>query len=338
MLVLGHYQVQDIGHQTKTLETLAIIMLVLAGLAAGYLLTSLLLLKHPRLLHGQRESRFPRCVHICHRGGANEGYENTLRAFDNAAAHGAHMLELDVHRSKDGVAVVIHDGDLRRLCHDAREVRHIDFAELPRINAKVPAAYPGDTFQDASLSPEDRKFASLESVFLRFPRMAINIDVKVFDKDLVNTVDALIRKYDREDRTVWGSFRSETNKLCYETNPRVGLYFSLKGVLLLLVLFYTGLLPFLPIRETHLEIPLISAMRRPHHSRTRCAVIYLLDKILMRRSLFRHLAQRGIPTYAWVVNTEEDFDRAFRHGVAGVMTDYPSRLQKYLEEHPQPVQ
>ena len=39
---------------------------------------------------------------IAHRGGAGEGYENTILAFRRAVDHGAGMLELDVHLSKDG--------------------------------------------------------------------------------------------------------------------------------------------------------------------------------------------------------------------------------------------
>jgi len=62
-------------------------MIVLTGVAAGYMLASYLLLRHPRLLHlreHQRGQRFPKCVHISHRGGAGEAYENTVAAFKRA--------------------------------------------------------------------------------------------------------------------------------------------------------------------------------------------------------------------------------------------------------------
>ena len=36
-------------------------------------------------------------------------------------------------------------------------------------------------------------------------------------------------------------------------------------------------------------------------------------------------------TYLWVLNEDEEFTRAFEHlGVAGVMTDYPSKLTEFL--------
>ena len=38
-------------------------------------------------------------------------------------------------------------------------------------------------------------------------------------------------------------------------------------------------------------------------------------------------------TFLWVLNEDEDFDRAFNKlGVSAVMTDYPTVLRKYLDE------
>jgi len=36
-----------------------------------------------------------------------------------------------------------------------------------------------------------------------------------------------------------------------------------------------------------------------------------------------------------VLNEDEDFERAFKLGVAGVMTDFPSKLTNYLHNHPE---
>ena len=51
---------------------------------------------------------------IGHRGAAGLAPENTLVSFETALAHGAHVLELDVHRTRDGEAVVIHDKTVDR--------------------------------------------------------------------------------------------------------------------------------------------------------------------------------------------------------------------------------
>ena len=63
------------------------------------------------------KKRRRRYVHISHRGGAAEAYENTLEGFRRAVNEcGTQMLELDVHMTKDGVVVVSHDMHLGRLC------------------------------------------------------------------------------------------------------------------------------------------------------------------------------------------------------------------------------
>ena len=51
---------------------------------------------------------------FAHRGGSALARENTMTAFDNAAALGADGLELDVHLSRDAVVVVHHDRTLDR--------------------------------------------------------------------------------------------------------------------------------------------------------------------------------------------------------------------------------
>ena len=45
-----------------------------------------------------------------------------------------------------------------------------------------------------------------------------------------------------------------------------------------------------------------------------------------------HLRKRGIMTYFWVANCEDDFKRATKYGASGIMTDNPPELKKYLDE------
>jgi glycerophosphoryl diester phosphodiesterase len=67
------------------------------------------------------------CSVIGHRGASAAFPENTLAAFDGAADLGADWVELDVHRSADGVAVVHHDATLP----DGRDLRTVVVADLP---------------------------------------------------------------------------------------------------------------------------------------------------------------------------------------------------------------
>lgn len=51
---------------------------------------------------------------IAHRGYSHSAPENTLPSFKLAKAAGADLVELDYHHTKDGVLMVIHDGELDR--------------------------------------------------------------------------------------------------------------------------------------------------------------------------------------------------------------------------------
>ncbi len=279
------------------------------------------------------------CVHISHRGGAGEFYENTLKAFRESVALGTQMIELDVHLTKDDVVVVSHDQNLLRATGHNLKIKETDFQDLPPLRHAIPL----DFVYQQKFSSDDKdsdhiRIAKLEDVFKAFPDTSINIDIKTYDEKLIAEVDALIRRYDRSHNCVWGNFSDKTTSKCYQVNPETGLLFSFKEVLKLLLLFYSGLLPFMTFRETHLEIPMPLSLKYKLGAEITLKqkiLLHMADWLLMRRWLFEHLKARGIPTYVWVLNSEEEFDRAFNDlNVSGVMTDYPSLLKDYLKRHP----
>lgn len=64
---------------------------------------------------------------IGHRGASHDFPENTLAAFEGAAAQGADWVELDVRRTADGALIVHHDAELP----DGRLICDVLAAELP---------------------------------------------------------------------------------------------------------------------------------------------------------------------------------------------------------------
>jgi glycerophosphoryl diester phosphodiesterase len=79
---------------------------------------------------------------IAHRGGSGLAPENTLTAFRQALAMGAHGLELDIHPTRDGHLAVIHDDLLERTTNGTGPVHLQDAAALQKLDAgggdKVP--------------------------------------------------------------------------------------------------------------------------------------------------------------------------------------------------------
>jgi glycerophosphoryl diester phosphodiesterase len=72
---------------------------------------------------------------IAHRGASAYEPENTLRAFETAIRMGATMLELDLHLTRDGELIVLHDPEISRTTDGAGDVSTLTLAEAQAFDA-----------------------------------------------------------------------------------------------------------------------------------------------------------------------------------------------------------
>jgi glycerophosphoryl diester phosphodiesterase len=72
---------------------------------------------------------------IAHRGASGYEPENTIRAFRRALELGAKMLEFDVHLSKEGEVMIIHDETLERTTNGQGRVSEKTKEELQKMDA-----------------------------------------------------------------------------------------------------------------------------------------------------------------------------------------------------------
>jgi len=72
---------------------------------------------------------------VAHRGGSLLAPENTLVAFEAGIAAGADWVECDVHLTRDGSIVAIHDADLRRTTDRDGTVSRMTLADVRQANA-----------------------------------------------------------------------------------------------------------------------------------------------------------------------------------------------------------
>jgi len=79
---------------------------------------------------------------IAHRGASGYEPENTLRSVEKALELGADMVEVDVHVSRDGYIVVIHDARLERTTNGKGYVKDLTLEELKKLDAGLGEQIP----------------------------------------------------------------------------------------------------------------------------------------------------------------------------------------------------
>lgn len=72
---------------------------------------------------------------VAHRGLSTEEPENTMRSFRRAAEVGCDLIELDLHRTRDGHVVVLHDDSVERTTNGVGQVWDLSLAEVRTLDA-----------------------------------------------------------------------------------------------------------------------------------------------------------------------------------------------------------
>lgn len=95
-----------------------------------FLIHAVLMAKQPIATELTDPKKTPKLIISAHRGASGYEPENTLRAFTKAIEMGAPMIELDVHLSKDGRLVVIHDYTTK----DGKKIEDLTLAQLQQYD------------------------------------------------------------------------------------------------------------------------------------------------------------------------------------------------------------
>lgn len=139
-----------------------------------------------------------------HRGASGYAPENTMDAFRKAIEMKADGIELDVHLTKDGEVVVIHDEVLDRVSDGTGRVQDFTYNELKKFNFN-------------KLHPEykEEEIPTLEEVYqlIKPTDLTINVEMKTgntFYPGMEDKVLELTKKYDMMDRIIVSSFNHYT--------------------------------------------------------------------------------------------------------------------------------
>ncbi|MBQ2988016.1 MAG: hypothetical protein IJD59_02820 [Clostridia bacterium] len=137
-----------------------------------------------------------------HRGDSYHYYENTMTAFRAAETAGADMIEFDVHVTKDGALVVMHDDTVYRTTDGEGRIADKTLAEIAALNA-------GDEDH-----PERVPAFHEVMAWAAAHRMMVNIEIKEYYSEenesrcihCIEEVIACIEKHGMRERAIINSF------------------------------------------------------------------------------------------------------------------------------------
>lgn len=248
---------------------------------------------------------------IAHRGGKGLWPENSLFAFERAAALGVDMLELDLHLSADGELVVIHDGTLERTTNGQGPVAALSLEHLQALDAGY--RWTADGGQSYPYRNQGVRIPTFDEVLERLPAIPKVIEIKVPDVGMEARLCEALTANEQTDRVIVGSFYERSLQLFREQCPAVATSAGPGSVRLLVALNLVGLGSVLSPSYQALQIP-------ERHSGIKVA----------SESLMRTAQARGLSVQLWTINEQPDMRRLLDQGAQALITDYPDRALQLL--------
>jgi glycerophosphoryl diester phosphodiesterase len=239
-----------------------------------------------------------------HRGGAALWPENSLLAFRNAVALGVDYLELDVHLSRDGEVMVIHDPTLDRTTTGTGPVRERTVAELQALRLKdrggAVTEEPVPTLdQVVALAAAGKRQMLLEIKVDEQRRRYPGIEEKVF---------AILDRHRFTPYAIVMAFEAETWRRLRQLRPdaRVGALYS------------TRMLPATAVG------PELQSLRR-------AGLTFVgLEQTMVTAEVARDARLAALTLGVWTVNERDAIERFLTQGVGVVITDRPDLAKAAL--------
>ncbi len=228
-----------------------------------------------------------------HRGHARAAPENTLSAIRKAIESGADFAEVDVQLTRDGVIVLLHDSDLKRVAGVPQRLDEMAYDEVRKLDV-------GSWF-DASFASE-RVPTLAQVIDLSRGRIKLNIELKLYGPDgqLAEDMARLIREQNFESDCIVTSFDYDALQRVKQHNPRVR----------------TGLIIAKALGDvSRLDLDALSVRAD-----------WLTDSVL------REAQRRGLEVHVWTVNDPRQMNLMIKRGVDNILTSDPDQLIQVRDE------
>lgn len=219
--------------------------------------------------------------------------ENSHLAIKTAAELGVHAVESDVHATADGVPVLVHDPDLKRVAGDSRLVREVTLAQMREIMEPLGGVI------------------TVAEALAEFPNTRFQLDVKA--QDAAVPLGKVIAPHG--DRILLTSFSEKRRKTALSSSlaqPNAQRSAQAPGKAALFSIW--GMLRVMPPHAAALQRKLrqFSALQIP--------ISYLGLRVLSKK-LLRAAQLAGVEVHIWTINDLEQMRQLVEFGVDGIITD-----------------
>ena len=249
-----------------------------------------------------------RVQRVAHRGGSALAPENTLAAFRNALTLPIDAIELDVHMSRDGHAIVFHDNTVERRTNGQGNILDLDFDYLRTLNAA--AHFPGGW-------PEPQWIPTLREVLdIAKECVQVYIEIKTSKRNGVHG------RYPNIAETAVNELRAKN---------------MIDQVLVMS--FDWGILPHVKSLEPALQTGALIS-NDTWDARTEGALAALIEQAqslgcnwlnmdwkLCTETMPAAIHEHGLQIGLWTVNDQHEMRRFVRAGVDSITTDRPDLFQ-----------
>lgn len=252
---------------------------------------------------------------IGHRGAVGVMPENTAAAYAFAVEQGVDGVEFDVHLSRDGALVVVHDHTLERTAGDPRRVDTLTLAELRTLDA---AAAFRRAHPEAGL-PAQRFLTLDEALEILHGRTGLYLEIKTdaaggryqgIEEKVVQT----LRRHGAGEGCVLSSFDFPTLETLERIAPDIRRHAIVSRG------YFAGL-------GAAADDPAQVAAELAGRGLKWVAV----NKEFLSPALARALHAAGMAVHGWVINTPAELEQMAAMGVDAVTTDRPDVLMAEIK-------
>ena len=136
-----------------------------------------------------------------HRGSSRTAPENTVAAVEAAIRQGADYAEIDVQETADGVIVVFHDADLKRITGVQKNIWEVTYDEIKVLDAGSWGSWFSSEFQGEPIPTLQQVIDAARG------RIRLNIEIKPHghEEKLVERIVAIVAENDFQSECVLSS-------------------------------------------------------------------------------------------------------------------------------------